>query len=140
MKKTFLVIAILICSSSYSQTYLGLTAGIKSNYGLMPGLYVGHKIGNLLIEGNLKTQAPYEQAVAHGSYFGAGLGYTVQASENVSLAAIGSYYYRLQSTDRKYLNGSDFSFSVRGRYKCFVSETGFIGKDPFFSFGVFSFF
>jgi len=125
MKIKLLILSILVSFASFSQINVGMTGGL-TNLVPLATISIGYKIQP--DNSKLSYDIQYDQRfyasrnVNYPAYFGVRgiVSYPLNHISNIGFAA--GPYYKLASTDRKYLNGWRYGYGLKYIRKIFTVE------------------
>ena len=136
MKKILCAAAALIAVSSlHSQAIFHLGIMTSTRAKLMVDAGAGYAIKNFGIEGAI-IAPPLDNAEDHPAYFAATTGYTVNINEAWSITGIAGTAYRMQSLDKKELNGFVGHAGIRIKFKDVYIGAEYMDKTVMLSVGM----
>lgn len=125
MKTKLLILSLFISFASFSQVNVGMTAGL-TNFVPLGTISVGYKFQPE--ETKLSYDVQYDQRfyasrnVDYPAYFGLRGVVSYPLNRISSIGFTSGPYYRLASTDRKYLNGWRYGYGFKYTRKMFTAE------------------
>lgn len=129
-----LVIFILIFLCSYkskAQGYISPEIGYSSKKAMQASLQAGYQLHNVFVEGDLRFNCNRHDA----ALFGARVGYRIPIRD-WNVEPLLSSYYRMISTDKKYLNGFVYGAGIRIQMPCMVTfQASYVDKTCFIGIG-----
>ena len=131
MKTKLLIVALLISITSFSQVNFGMTGGL-TNFVPLATISVGYKFqpeeSKLSYDLQYDMRSYASRSVNYPAYFGIRgmVSYPLNHISSVSFAS--GPYYKLASTDRKYLNGWKYGYGFKYTRKIFTAELYKIDK------------
>lgn len=123
--------AILLSFAAKGQAYISPEVGWSSKKAMQASLQVGYQVKNIFAEGDLRFNCNRRDA----ALFGARAGYQIPIGL-WSVSPLVSYYYRMVSADKTWLNGWVAGTGIRVQMPCMVTfQASYVDKTMFFGIG-----
>lgn len=139
MKKLITAILFLTAFTTQAQVYGGMQGGYSTKQKLTGALIGGYQFTSQQNENKaviLEGQMKFHVDRVNPAYFNAMAGYNFPITEAITITPLAGSGYRLQSTDKKSLNGIVWVASLRLEWKSNTLEYCYTDKTHFITIGI----